>query len=267
MYTIGIPDNREWEAALRDPIAIIGKAGIVTRRLAMPAGQVNPWNYFPDMVQDADFAWLVPLSFCRISPATDLVLAAVLNRQDPAYTLFIPDGDAILDAPMQIALAASVSNSDDLGASYLRDARPDLKLLSEPVAGSAYLANWLEGPKEELTAKYRLHVREFPPAAGAGVWAIVAHAQALELRRLLKHIHHPEVSRLTNVERALELRFVSSGVHSCGIHCEEDAEGYLHLWMAWKVEATGEVERAGVFSATTTGLEELAWAKTGLNFD
>ena len=267
MYTIGIPEIREWEAALRDPIATLGEVGMLVERVTMPDKTSAPWVHWPNKTRDPHFGWLVPLPFCSIAPDTDLVIAAVLARQDPAYNLAIPASIAIPDAPMQIALDASVFASDVLGESYLTDARPDLRMISAPETGAAILGPWPEASAGPPTLNYTLHVREFPPLAGAGVWAIVTHAQSLDLRRFLKQIHHPEVSRLTNVERALEKQFQGCGVHCCGIHCEEDAQGYIHLWMAWKRDAHSPVERAGVFSATTIGLEALAWAKTGLNFD
>lgn len=266
MYTIGIPNNPEWEATLHTPLLSIREAGMQVERIKLPDNSTPPWQIWPEKTHDPSFAWLVPLPWCRLEDHPGLVITALTKRQDPAYKLVFSKNDWSESLPMKIARGAAVTPCDILSTAYLTDARPDLKLVHDDKQ-AARICDWMASAPAALSSVYHLHVREFPPMAGAGVWAFVVQSDALELRRMLKHLHHPEVSRLTNIERVLEERFRERNIGCCGIHVEEDEQGYVHLWMAWKADEQSPLKRAGVFSATTTGLEDLAWAKTGLNFE
>ena len=75
-----------------------------------------------------------------------------------------------------------------------------------------------------------------------------------QTRLILKKIHHPEISALTNVERRV-LQLMDGGCQlPLGAHCERDAAGNFHAFAA--CEIGGTMRRAQLSSSTSFGMAE-----------
>ncbi len=75
---------------------------------------------------------------------------------------------------------------------------------------------------------FKLHPKEFIPAPAQGVVAYQVREDDIDLRRVIKKIHHPEVAECTNVERKV-LKLLEGGCHMpLGVYCEKDAMGNFH---------------------------------------
>jgi porphobilinogen deaminase len=96
----------------------------------------------------------------------------------------------------------------------------------------------------------KLNPREFPPMPAQGVWAYLCHKNDLPTRKILKQLHHPEVSELTNIERAY-LKSIAPKIG--GAYCEKDKMDNYHLWTSI-VHEDGELERKRASSSTKFGL-------------
>jgi len=102
----------------------------------------------------------------------------------------------------------------------------------------------------------KFNPKEFVPAPAQGVLAFQTVASDLEVRRLLKQIHHSEVSAVTNVERKV-LKLLEGGCHMpLGVYCERDAMGNYHVWAAKADTWDAPLRRAHLSSSTKLNLAE-----------
>lgn len=171
-------------------------------------------------------------------------IAAVSRRQDPSESLVVKP-EAVREPGRLFGLAegALVGCHSLLQAGQLRIFRPDLELIvKSPKEGfgvfhndhyAAYVV-----PTHALDSLsldpdvynvIRLHPLEMVPAPAQGVTAWITNAGDLPTRRLLKSIHNPEVSAVTNVER-MALRLLAPGTYEAfGAYCSRDKIGNFHV--------------------------------------
>lgn len=209
-----------------------------------------------------------PLPELPMAPHEGLVIAALSARKNPADLLVLrPEA---LDNRLDFGLktGALVSCNTPWQMAQLRDFRPDLAV-SAPGGGAAALVSGLKAgaceaiilAAADMVAEnldlsgltlVELNPREFVPAPGQGVLAWLAHRDNLPVRRLLKQVHHPEVSACTNVERrALQLL---GDVSLLGAFAERDAAGNFHAFVA--CEKGGSIRRARLSQNTNFELAE-----------
>jgi hydroxymethylbilane synthase len=102
----------------------------------------------------------------------------------------------------------------------------------------------------------KFNPREFVPAPAQGVLAWQTAKEDLEVRRILKHLHQPEVSAVTNVERKV-LQLMEGGCHMpLGVYCERDAQGNYHVCAAVAEQWDAPVKRVNLSSSTSFKLAE-----------
>jgi hydroxymethylbilane synthase len=131
----------------------------------------------------------------------------------------------------------------------LKDGEFDAILLA--AAGVERLALDLSGLK-----RVNLHPREFVPAPAQGILAYQCHEENLEVRRVLKNIHHSSVSYCSNVERKV-LRMMDGGCHlPLGVHCYTDELSNYHCHAAFSKSLDSPVKRVNISQSTTAGLAE-----------
>jgi len=100
------------------------------------------------------------------------------------------------------------------------------------------------------------HVREFVPAPAQGVLAYQCCTSDIEMRRIIRMIHHPEVSACTNVERKI-LKLLDGGCQlPLGAYCERDQLGHYHIHTALAEGFPGPVRHVKMSSSTTYELAE-----------
>ena len=171
-------------------------------------------------------------------------IAALSGRQDPSESLVVKQ-EEISEPGRLFGLAegALVGCPSLLQAGQLRVFRPDLELIvKSPREGFGVIHNddyaayvvpthVLDSLSLDPDAHkaIRLHPLEMIPAPAQGVTAWIAHTDDLPTRRLLKRVHHPEVSAVTNVER-MALRLLAPGSYNAfGAYCSRDKIGNLHV--------------------------------------
>ncbi len=102
----------------------------------------------------------------------------------------------------------------------------------------------------------RLNPREFVPAPAQGVLAWQVRTDDLATRNILKTIHHPDVSAVTNIERKT-LRLLNGGCQlPLGVFCEKDPAGNIHAWAAKADTWDSPVKRVQLSASTSFQLAE-----------
>lgn len=102
----------------------------------------------------------------------------------------------------------------------------------------------------------KMNPREFIPAPAQGVLAWQTCEDDLTTRRILKKLHHPEVSRVTNIERGV-LQLMEGGCHMpLGVYCEQDQMHNYHVWAAKADEWNSPVKMVRISSSTSFQLAE-----------
>lgn len=210
-----------------------------------------------------------------------LTIAGVSERADPADWLLIPKIKADPDSLLHLPANARVGTSSNRRKAQLRHFRSDVQLVDIRGNVPTRLQKVLDGKVDAailaaagLTRLHldlnpfdivKFHPREFIPAPAQGVLAYQVRKSDERLVTLIrKHLHHPDVSACTNVERTL-LRMLEGGCHlPLGAYCERDKMGYYHLWSAFARNPMGDLRLEKLSYSTTDGLAE-AVAKKYLN--
>lgn len=206
------------------------------------------------------------------TPPEGLVTTAVSYRENPADWLLIRQECVDSAQLFRMKSEAIVGTSSARRKAQMLDYRPDVQLkdirgnvptrirkLREGQFDAILLAaagvSRLESDLAGLEL-IKLNPKEFVPAPGQGALAFQTQADNLPLRRILKKIHHPEVSAATNVERRV-LQLLGGGCHMpLGVYCEQDGQGNYHVWAAQAESWQKPVKRIRLSSSTSFKLAE-----------
>lgn len=223
--------------------------------------QVNLDWAIPDHGEHGEVR-VLPLADCPLPMPEGWVIAALSNRVEEDLVLSIP-GQYFQDGRMP-PLTANFRfySDDDLHTFYMRSLCPKVTLVSE---GDQVVTMKNHKIEKEGYHYLPLYWMEFPQRAGSGLLAVVVPAGNKELRKKFHPLHQKEVSKLTNIERSLAMRFKEAGISAAGICIREITPGVLHLVMAWPDgREEGGIKRVTLRVSSPLGLLEEAWAQTGL---
>lgn len=201
-----------------------------------------------------------------------LVIAAVSYRDNPADWLIIRPDALDTTQPFQLKLHARVGSSSARRKAQIKHFRPDVEIAElrgnvptriEKLASGQYdaillAAAGLSRLQLDLSTftVLALNPKEFIPAPAQGVLAYQTCEHNTHLRRILQTIHHPQVSRLTNIERRV-LQLMEGGCHlPLGVYCESDRNNNLHVWAALAQHSNAPVHYVHLSSVTTYQLAE-----------
>lgn len=201
-----------------------------------------------------------------------LSVTGVSYREDPADWLILRKETAQATGVLRLREGAVVGTSSARRKAQMLDFRSDIelkdirgnvptrlnKLREGQFDGILLAAAGLKRLELDLSdlEVLPLNVREFVPAPAQGVLAYQVNTDDKLTRRLLKAIHHPEVSATTNVERKV-LRLMEGGCQMpLGVYCEQDQQGNFHLWAAMAEQWDRPVVRLRQSSSTSHLLAE-----------
>ncbi|MEL6636663.1 MAG: hydroxymethylbilane synthase [Bacteroidota bacterium] len=201
-----------------------------------------------------------------------LCVTAVSYRENPADWLLIRKSVLTEKALLRLPEGARVGTSSARRKAQIRHLRPDVvlgdirgnvptrvqKLRDGQFDAILLAAAGLQRLDLDLSdlAVIRLNVKEFVPAPAQGVLAYQVNTADTATRRLLRAIHHPEVSAVTNIERRV-LQLLDGGCQlPLGAYCERDAAGHYHLWAALAESWDAPLHRVRHSSSTTYELAE-----------
>lgn len=199
-----------------------------------------------------------------------LAITAVSYRDNPSDLLIIKKESADPGKILQLKEGAVVGTSAARRKAQLIDFRPDIVMKDirgnvptrlEKLRSGDFDAIFLAAagvgrlalPLDDFI-KVELHPGEFVPAPAQGVLAWQTNRDDLPTRRIFKHIHHPEISASTNVERRV-LQLMEGGCQlPLGVFCQRDAAGNFHVYAA--CQRGEEMKRVHLSSSTNFGLAE-----------
>lgn len=204
------------------------------------------------------------------SPPDGLVITAVSYRDNPADWLIARPEAVAQGEIFRLKKGAVVGTSAARRKAQMADYRPDVVLKDIRGNVPTRLEKLRQGDFDAIFLaaagvsrldldlsgfeKTELNPREFVPAPAQGVLAWQTNRDDMATRLLLKKIHRPEVSAVTNVERRV-LQLMDGGCQlPLGVHCERDAAGHFHAFAACQV--AGEMRRVRVSSSTSFGMAE-----------
>jgi hydroxymethylbilane synthase len=200
----------------------------------------------------------------------DVVIAALLHRSDPSAHLYIaPDAyDEAKDLKLKDQITMGVSSAI-IGA-QIKVLKPGINqhntgigtMIKELKNGNvqAAAANNFEG--SIIKKKFpdftivRLNPKEVIPRPGEGVIACVCLRDNIEMRKILKTKHRPEISRCTNVERKTLKLATQKAISEMSAYCVSDQNGYLHGWAAALIPETGVLKSIFLSQSTSVHLPE-----------
>ena len=201
-----------------------------------------------------------------------LILAGVSYREDPADWLVINKTSFDASKPMHIKQDAVVGTSSIRRKTQLLHFRSDLttkdirgnvptrlnKLKEGQFDGIVLAAAGLKRLELDLSdfEVFKFNPKEFIPAPAQGVVAFQVRQNDVDMRRLIKHIHHSDVSACSNVERKV-LQLLDGGCHTpLGVYCEKDDSGNFHAYSSYAKNENDPLEFQRLSYSTNHKLAE-----------
>lgn len=201
-----------------------------------------------------------------------LVITAVSYRDNPSDWLLIRKESVTKNKLFKLKEGAIVGSSSARRKAQMLDFRPDVvmkdvrgnvptrirKLRNGDFDGIILAAAGISRLNIDLSdlELVKMNPKEFVAAPAQGVLAYQTCDYAKDIRRVLKHIHHSEVSACTNVERKV-LKLMNGGCQMpLGVYCEKDANNNYHVWAAKSAGWNTPVARVQLSSSTSSQLAE-----------
>lgn len=201
-----------------------------------------------------------------------LIITAVSYRENPSDWLLITKDKYQANLLFGLEKGALVGTSSARRKAQILDYRPDVQLNDirgnvptrieklrkgdfDAILLAAAGIIRLELELDDLVV-IKMNPKEFVPAPAQGVLCFQTKPEDIATRRILKSIHDPEVSKVTNVERKI-LQLLDGGCHMpLGAYCERDAAGNYHVWAAKADNWDTPVKRVHRSSSTNFELAE-----------
>lgn len=204
-----------------------------------------------------------------------LVITAVSYRANPADWLVARRDCVDVMQDFKIKADAVVGTSSARRKAQIRHFRPDVTLKDirgnvptrleklrqgdfDAILLAAAGLNRLEMDLSDFEV-IQLNPKEFVPAPAQGVLAFQTNKNDFAIRKILKKLHHSDVSACTNVERKV-LQLADGGCQMpLGVYCMQDELGHFHAWAAKAATWDEAVKKVQVSSSTKVGLAEAVW--------
>ncbi len=201
-----------------------------------------------------------------------LAITAVSYRENPADWLIIRKAVLTEGQLLKLPEKAIVGTSSARRKAQMRHFRNDLQMKDirgnvptrleklrkgdfDAILLAAAGVSRLEMDLSEFEI-IKLNPKEFVPAPAQGVLAYQTCEDDMTTRRILKQLHHPEVSARTNIERKV-LKLMEGGCHMpLGVYCERDQMNNYHVWAAIAKTWDSPVKKVRLSSSTSHELAE-----------
>jgi porphobilinogen deaminase len=213
-----------------------------------------------------------PLNQISTSQPEGLVIGALSQRGNPQNILILSPDAVDPDQILKLKTKSKIECSYPLVQAQLSSLRPDLSISNKPKDVYTLLNQLKDGSisgfvisaieKDEFNDQFQehfpvnLHPHEFIPSAGQGVNAYRCLRENIELRKILRDVHHPEVSTCTNVERRLLKHFDINDQPSIGVYCKRDIAGNYHVYASYVIDKYQAPIFVKISQSTTFGLDQ-----------
>jgi len=201
-----------------------------------------------------------------------LVIGGLSEREDPSDLLIINKEAVDKSKPLKIKPSAVIGTSSvrrksqimnilkECTVADLRGNVPTrIKQLQQGDYDAIIIAsagvNRLKIDLEEFQT-IRLHPREFVPAPGQGVVAYQCREDDMEIRKIIRNVHHKDVAERSNVERKVMSQMEGGCQVPLGVYCEKDSNNYYHVFAAWQKSEDEPLRFIQLSQSTTLNLAE-----------
>ena len=235
---------------------------LVSNKTEVSPSKIAPVNSFSGLTHllsanELDVG-LFPLHLIPPKKQADIVIGALAHRKKTGLSLLIKKEKLKKGNLLQLPETASVGVFSEMERLQILSFRADIKgsffsmddfesvLAADAFVFPSAWVSFFENDYETID----LNATEMIPAAGTGVIAFVCRRNDLDIRRLLKSVHQPKVSALTNVERAIE----RDALFPTASFCSRDEMNHFHVYSVGVRE--GELLHVNCSSSTSVGLVE-----------
>ena len=202
----------------------------------------------------------------------DLAITATSDRVDPADWMLIHPDAYDETQILKIKQGAKVGTSSSRRKAQMKSFRSDLhltdlrgnvptrinKLKSGDYDGILLAAAGLIRLELDLSffKLVKFNPKEFVPAPAQGVLAYQCRKDDLDIRRILKQVHHPEVAAKTNIERKVLNLMSGSCLLPIGVYCEQDSMNHYHVWAVWAEDWDQPMKHVQISQSSPVNLAE-----------
>lgn len=265
------------QAGYDSELVIIKTTGDNTQALNLSFDKIEGKGFFTKEIEDALLRGDVDMAVHSMkdmptSSPDGLVLTAVSYREDPADWLLVRKESIEVGQLFQLKQNPVVGTSSARRKAQILDLRPDAQLKdirgNVPTRVDKLMQGEFDAIMLAAAGLSRLELdlsgvevikfdpREFIPAPAQGVLAYQTCTEDKAMRKVLQHLHHAEVSTVTNVERRI-LQLMEGGCQMpLGVYCEQDKAGNFHVWAAKADAWNGPVKKVRMSSSTSYMLAE-----------
>ena len=175
-----------------------------------------------------------------------IVIAALSHREQTANCLVIPKQFVDENEMLSLKKNARIFTHIDINTYQLRSFREDLQVETKHQVTPVEAINTLRTENFDAFVTTTATVKalnlqesefkiitfspkEFVTEPGQAIAAFLTAEDDLTTRRLLKKVHDPSVSMVTNIERKLKQLFDDQDIAA---YCEMDTSHHFHVWAA-----------------------------------
>jgi hydroxymethylbilane synthase len=223
------------------------------------------------LLHGAEDAAITPLENLPVHQTEGIVIAAIIERQNPAECLVVSPKARDEAMLFKLREQAIVYTRTMRQQAQMNDFRPDVQfleqldekegmwqLLETGRLDAAILPAYtltLAGEKFSDFHFQYFHPREFVPAPGQGALAVLACREDTAIRKILQAVHKPDISGLTNIERGC-LRLAGESFNGkLGVYAERDKQDNYHV-RAVVADGSGNLRRTSLSSSTNYQISE-----------
>lgn len=201
-----------------------------------------------------------------------ILITALSDRPLISQSLIIPKNKVDENKFLSLKDNATVSLSSDINRLQFLEFRSDLKAethywtpiqtfekLQSDEFDACVISSMTAKVAEISASDYTIipfSPKEFITEPGHGILAYLTAEDDLTTRRLLKPLHHPSVSAVSNVERKLKQLFQDIDIAA---YCEKDKANNYHLWAAAIID--NELKKTRLSQSTHFELAERCFEK------
>ncbi len=186
-------------------------------------------DIFNQLISDKANILLLPLHKVPITLPVGITIGALSERKEMREALIINQESYDDNEDFRIRLGATIAVQNDRQRYQIAALRSDLVFKDNKNKADAFFDENLDNiPDNKVIV--RLNPKEFVPEPGYGVFAWLTLVENIEMRKLLKNIHHKETAEQTNIERKVYKANIDPELNFLGAYAYYGQDGHAHLF-------------------------------------
>lgn len=218
----------------------------------------NPWGncdlevLFSKIQNETCHILVIDLHALPVHLPKQIKIVALSSRTDNQEHIWCHKDQVDITMDFRMKEKTKIFTADTRQKYQILSMRPDLEIVHKEDLADAIISpiilsdpNW---------SKISLNPKEFIPAPGSGVAAILTHAEDTATIKKLKSLHHKDTAILTNIERKILKLNNHNFIEILGVYCTITSSNHYQVYATAKY---GEkVLSTRIFQSTNHGLAE-----------